>query len=90
MEDIFDSDTEYHRREIYSFRTTLFFISMFSNTFFRNSRPEAFYPAALFKKRLWHRCFPVNFAKLLRTLPVAAECFPNNVFLLNIFLLLVL
>ena len=52
MEDIFDSDTEYHRREIYSFRTILFFISMFSNTFFRNSRPEAFYPAALFKKRL--------------------------------------
>ena len=24
-------------------------------------------PAALFKKRLWHRCFPVNFAKFLRT-----------------------
>ena len=34
--------------------------------------PEVFYekrlrPATLFKKRLWHRCFPVNFAKLLRT-----------------------
>ena len=25
-------------------------------------------PAALLKKRLWHRCFPVNFAKFLRTL----------------------
>ena len=24
-------------------------------------------PAILFKKRLWHRCFPVNFAKFLRT-----------------------
>ena len=24
-------------------------------------------PVNLFKKRLWHRCFPVNFAKLLRT-----------------------
>ena len=23
--------------------------------------------ANLFKKRLWHRCFPVNFAKFLRT-----------------------
>ena len=23
--------------------------------------------ATLFKKRLWHRCFPVNFAKFLRT-----------------------
>ena len=25
-------------------------------------------PATLFKKRLWHRCFPVNFAKFLKTL----------------------
>ena len=25
-------------------------------------------PATLFKKRLWHRCFPVNFEKFLRTL----------------------
>ena len=24
-------------------------------------------PAALLKKRLWHRCFAVNFAKFLRT-----------------------
>ena len=24
-------------------------------------------PATLFKKRLWHRCFPVNFTKFLRT-----------------------
>ena len=24
-------------------------------------------PATLLKKRLWYRCFPVNFAKLLRT-----------------------
>ena len=24
-------------------------------------------PATLLKKRSWHRCFPVNFAKLLRT-----------------------
>ena len=24
--------------------------------------------ATLFKKRLWHACFPENFAKLLRTL----------------------
>ena len=24
-------------------------------------------PAALFKKRFWHSCFPVNFAKFLRT-----------------------
>ena len=25
------------------------------------------WPATLLKKRPWHRCFPVNFAKLLRT-----------------------
>ena len=25
-------------------------------------------PATLLKKRLWHRCFPVNLAKFLRTL----------------------
>ena len=25
-------------------------------------------PATLLKKRLWHRCFPVNFAKFLRAL----------------------
>ena len=24
-------------------------------------------PATLLKKSLWHRCFPVNFAKFLRT-----------------------
>ena len=24
-------------------------------------------PLALLKKRLWHRCFPVNFVKFLRT-----------------------
>ena len=36
-------------------------------------------PAILLKKKLWHRCFPVNFAKFLRrpfyyrTPPVAAS-----------------
>ena len=28
--------------------------------------------ATLLKKRLWHRCFPVNFVKLLRT-PLSTE-----------------
>ena len=28
---------------------------------------EGLRPATLLKKRLWHRCFPANFAKLLRT-----------------------
>ena len=26
-------------------------------------------PATLLKKKLWHRCFPVNFAKFLRRTP---------------------
>ena len=29
-------------------------------------------PATLLKKRLWHRCFPVNFVKFLRT-PISIE-----------------
>ena len=34
----------------------------------RSSHPEVFCkPATLLKKRLWHRCFPVNFVKFLRT-----------------------
>ena len=30
-------------------------------------------PATLSKKRLWQRCFPLNFAKVLKTLSVAAS-----------------
>ena len=31
------------------------------------NKVEGLRPAILLKKRLWHRCFPVNFAKFLRT-----------------------
>ena len=31
------------------------------------NKVAGFRPATLLKKRLWHRCFPVNFAKFLRT-----------------------
>ena len=39
---------------------------------YRTSRPKVFCKkgprsATLLKRRLWHRCFPVNFAKFLRT-----------------------
>ena len=34
------------------------------NRFFNKVTPQ---PATLLKKRLWHRCFPVNFAKFLGT-----------------------
>ena len=30
------------------------------------NKVEGFRPATLLKKRLWHRCFPVNFVKFLR------------------------
>ena len=36
------------------------------------------WPATLLKKRLWHRCFPVNFLKFLRTpflTETSARCF---------------
>ena len=29
--------------------------------------------ATILKKKLWRRCFPMNFAKVLRTPPVAAS-----------------
>ena len=32
-----------------------------------NSCVRVLFMPTLFKKRLWHRCFPVNFAKYLRT-----------------------
>ena len=37
-------------------------------------------PATLLKKRLWHRCFPVNFAKFLKTpfLRNTCGCFWND------------
>ena len=34
-----------------------------SQMFFRSSQ----HPVTLLKKRLWHKCFPVNFEKFLRT-----------------------
>ena len=34
---------------------------------FLNKDAGLAWPAALLKKRLWHRCFPVNVAKFLRT-----------------------
>ena len=40
--------------------------------------------ATLLKKRLWHRCFPVNFAKLLGTpffQNISGSCFCNKIWL---------
>ena len=56
-----------------------------------------FWRTSLLKKRLWHRCFPVNFAKFLRTAffcrtsPVAAYVFlsvyaDNSVYIFKIWI----
>ena len=60
----------------------------FSQNLQKNPVPESILnkvadlrPATLFKKRLWHRCFPVNFAKFLRTpflLNTSGGCFWNQ------------
>ena len=39
---------------------------MFQSLFF--NKVAGLRPVTLLKKRLWHRCFPVNFAKVSRTL----------------------
>ena len=39
-------------------------------------------PATLLRKRLWHRCFPVNFAKLLRASFLQNTLGPPFLFLL--------
>ena len=35
--------------------------------FYWKSLSQSLKPVTLFKERLWHRCFPVNFVKFLRT-----------------------
>ena len=46
--------------------------SLFFNKF------AALRPATLLKKRLWHRCFPVKFVKILRTRFVAQQLRPTT------------
>ena len=53
--------------------------------FKRNSATLLKKPATLLKKRLWWKCFPVNFAKLLRTPP--DDCFCYRTWLVSIALL---
>ena len=43
---------------------------LYQSIFF--NKAASLMPAAVLKKRLWHRCFPVNFAKFLR-IPFLAE-----------------
>ena len=47
-------------RNFAKFTSKHLYQSLFSN------KVAGLRPATLFKKRLWHRCFPVNFAKFLR------------------------
>ena len=45
---------------------SLFFNKVAGQSLFFN-KVAGLRPATLLKKRHWHRCFPVNFAKFLRT-----------------------
>ena len=58
-----------------SLMTSIIFTHRIGNTytvkilhFIRSSHPEMFRLATSLKKRLWHRCFPVNFVKFLKHL----------------------
>ena len=81
----------FHGNRISSLRFETFLLQVMRKLY-RGSRQETFLeisqnsqentcarePATLLKKSLWHRCFPVNFTKLLRTFfyrtpPVAAS-----------------
>ena len=56
----------YHVREIFPLAAKVF--QWNSETVFqRCSVKWCLRPATLLKKRLWHRCFPVNFVRFLRT-----------------------
>ena len=46
-------------------------------------------PASVLTKRLRHKCFPVNFAKFLRTLPVAASALTILYFMCFVFHILI-
>ena len=54
-------------------RQSISFASFLQCKHFKSSRSEllckksCLRPATLFKKRLWHRCFPINFMKFLKT-----------------------
>ena len=53
---------------IFKFRMSIIcFKSCNLTLLYRTNRSCHQRPATLFKKRLWHTCFPVNFAKSLRT-----------------------
>ena len=57
--------------EVFCKKCVLKNFSKFTGKHLRQSlyfnKVASFRPATLLKKRLWHRCFPVNFAKFLRT-----------------------
>ena len=51
------------------FKLNIFF--KLSQSFFFN-KVSGLRPATLLKKRIWHMCFPANFAKFLKT-PILTE-----------------
>ena len=54
---------------------------IFQNTYFHRPSSVAA-PVTLLKKRPWHRCFPVNFARFLRapfSFSTCGDCFESSV-----------
>ena len=52
----------------YIWNNLFFFSDYFSEAVVQRCSVKKVRPANLLKKRLWYRCFPVNFVKFLRTL----------------------
>ena len=54
---------------------------IFQNTYFHRPSSVAA-PVTLLKKRPWHRCFPINFARFLRapfSFNTCGDCFESSV-----------
>ena len=73
-----------HYHTFFDVRAQTEMVEEWKSDIVKSSRPEVFCkkglrPATLLKKRLWHRCIPVNFEKFLRArflkehLPVAVS-----------------
>ena len=67
-----EAATGYVLRNFVKFMGKHMFMTLFFN------KVADLWPGTLLKMRLWHRCFPVNFAKFLRT--TLCGCFLNKAY----------
>ena len=71
-EGLTEAATGYVLRNFVKFMGKHMFMTLFFN------KVAGLWPGTLLKMRLWHRCFPVNFAKFLRT--TLCGCFLNKAY----------